>query len=197
MSNPEPEQRQDRILKGHHYDGIREYDNPMPGWWVWIFWITIVFAPLYVIGLNVFDWFDTYEEDLADGQAELEEMRQAYLAANPTVSFDEATLATYADDPAQVEAGQGIYMTSCLPCHGGAGEGGIGPNLTDDYWIHGNTFTSMFDVVTNGVIEKGMTPWEAILSPEQRAQVVAFVHSLHGTDPPNAKEPQGELITEG
>lgn len=181
-------------VMGHHYDGIREYDNPMPGWWIWIFWVTVIFAPIYVLGVHVFGFFDTYEDDLAQGQAELAQMRADYEAANPSASFDLTSLQTYADDPSAVEAGRGIFSTNCMPCHGAAGEGGIGPNLTDDYSIHGNQLTDLFTVVTNGVLEKGMTPWESILSPEQRAQVVAFVRSLHGTNPPNAKPPQGELV---
>ena len=86
-----------------------------------------------------------------------------------------------------------LYQANCMPCHGAAGEGGIGPNLTDAYWIHGSTHLSMFEIVTDGVLEKGMTPWGSILSVEERAQIVAFVASLQGTNPPNAKAPQGEL----
>lgn len=192
-TEPRQQAEQGPIL-GHHFDGIREYDNPMPGWWIWIFWVTIIIAPIYVLGVHVFGYINSYEDDLQEDMGELQEIRMAYETATPSSSFDVETLAAYAEDPAAIEAGGQTYQTYCLPCHGAAGEGGIGPNLTDDYWIHGNQLTDMFQVVTQGVVDKGMTPWDGILTPEQRAQVVAFVHSLHGTTPPNAKAPQGDLI---
>lgn len=184
----------DSNVLGHHYDGIREYDNPMPGWWIWIFWATIIFTPIYILGVHVFGFVDTYDDDLAESQAELAERREAFEASNPSTEIDEAFLTSFVEDESAVEAGDRLYQVNCTPCHGSAGEGGIGPNLTDNYWIHGNSYQSMFDIVTNGVIEKGMTPWESIMSVEERAQVVAFVATLIGTDPPNAKAPQGELI---
>ncbi len=189
-----PPQTEQAPVLGHHFDGIREYDNPMPGWWIWIFWVTVIFAPIYVLGVHVFGFINSYEDDLDQGMGELQEIRMAYETASPSESFDVETLQVYADDPAAVQAGEPLYQSYCVPCHGTAGEGGIGPNLTDDYWIHGNELTDMYRVVTQGVIEKGMTPWDGILTPEQRAQVVAFIHSLHGTTPPNAKAPQGDLI---
>jgi cytochrome c oxidase cbb3-type subunit 3 len=166
----------------------------MPGWWIWLFWITVIFAPIYILGVHVFGFVDTYDDDLAEGQAELAERRQAFEAANPSSEVDEAYLAAFSEDEVAIEAGSAIYQTNCMPCHGAAGEGGIGANLTDAYWIHGNSYTSMFEIVTDGVLEKGMTPWGSILSVEERAQVVAYVASLQGTNPPNAKAPEGELI---
>ena len=179
-------------LTDHDYDGIQEYDNPMPGWYTWIFILTVVFAVFYVLGIHVFGFINTYEDDLAAGQADLQTIRANYEAANPVASFDEATIATYIGDPAQVEAGAGYFATYCLACHGDKGQGLIGPNLTDNYWLHGNTNQDLFNVITNGVVEKGMAPWSAVLSPEQRAQTIAFIRSLEGTNPEGAKEPQGE-----
>jgi len=188
-----PDPNQDVVIEGHNYDGIREYDNPMPGWWLGIFWATVVFAPIYILGVHVFGFVNTYEDDLASGQSELREMREAHDAANPTFTADEPTLQAYVDDAVQKEAGATIFATNCAPCHGAAGQGLIGPNLTDRYWIHGGRNTDLFRVITDGVIEKGMTPWSNILSPEQRAQVIAFIRSIAGTEPEGAKEPQGEL----
>jgi cytochrome c oxidase cbb3-type subunit 3 len=188
---------QDVVIEGHNYDGIREYDNPMPGWWLGIFWASVVFAPIYMLGVHVFGFIDTYEEDLAQGQAELQEIRSAHEAANPTFLADEGTLAAYVGDEVHVEAGARLFATNCAACHGNAGQGLIGPNLTDRYWIHGSRNADLFGVITNGVIEKGMTPWGSILSPEQRAQLVAFIRSIEGTEPDGAREPQGELFEEG
>ncbi|GAB5518471.1 MAG: hypothetical protein RhofKO_07220 [Rhodothermales bacterium] len=181
---------QDRVIAGHRYDGIREYDNPMPGWWVWIFWATGIFAVIYVLGITYFDWFDTYEEDLSEGMAEIVALQEAAASGAPT--FDAATLATYHEVAEHVDAGAGYYAQYCAACHGAEGQGLIGPNLTDEFWIHGNDDETMFRIITEGVLDKGMTPWEAILTPEQRAQTVAFIRSIYGTNPANAKDPQGD-----
>lgn len=183
----------DRPIQGHRYDGIKEYDNPMPGWWLWIFWATVLFAPVYILGVHAFGFINSYQDDLAEGEAELQAVRDAYEQANPTFTADEETLAGYVGDPAAIEAGSQIFATNCSPCHGNAGQGLIGPNLTDHYWIHGHRNTDLFEVITNGVVAKGMTPWGAVLTPEQRAQVIAFIRSIQDSNPPGAKEPQGEL----
>lgn len=184
----------DQVIKGHKYDGIQEYDNPMPGWWLWLLWATVIFSVIYILGIHVFDFVDTYEDDLAQGQAELETRRAAFAETQPTFEADEATLATYVGDATRVEAGSANFAATCAPCHGPAGEGGIGPNLTDAYWIHGNANTDIFTVISKGVIEKGMAPWENVFSPEQRAELVAFIQSIQGTNPPNAKAPEGALV---
>lgn len=181
-------------MAGHKYDGIQEYDNPMPGWWVWIFVGTVVFAVVYFVGITFFDFVDTYEDDLAQSRQELSVIREAYAAANPTFQVDEATLAGYVGDEAMIAAGAEHYKALCAACHNEQGQGLIGPNLADAYWIHGGTNVDLFDVITKGVPEKGMPGWEANLTPEDRAAVVAFIRSLEGTNPPNAKEPQGELV---
>lgn len=184
---------QDQVIKGHKYDGIREYDNPMPGWWIALFWICVIFAGIYVLGVHVFDVIDTYEEDLAESLERLETVRTAYAEANPTFEADPATLAEFVGDTQAIEAGAQTYAAVCAACHGEQGGGSIGPNLTDNYWIHGNTNMDMYNVITEGVAAKGMPPWDSALSPEERAQLIAFLQSIHGTEPPNAKEPQGEL----
>lgn len=184
----------DRLIQGHKYDGIREYDNPMPGWWVGIFVLTIVFSVVYYVGIEFFDFVDTYEDDLAQSQAELASIREAYAASGPAFETDASALAAYASDPAMAEAGAGPYATYCASCHGAAGEGLIGPNLTDDYWIHGGTDVAIYEVLRVGVPAKGMPPWEAVLSEQDRASLVAFIRSVHGTAPANAKEAEGELV---
>ena len=184
----------DQVIQGHKYDGIREYDNPMPGWWVWLFWGTIIFSVVYFLGIRVFGFVDTYEEDLAESLADLEATRAAYAEANPTFDVDAASLAQFVEDPAHVEAGAAHYAAQCASCHGQQGQGLIGPNLADNYWIHGNSNVDIYNVITDGVIAQGMPPWESVFSPEERAELVAYVQSLQGTDPPNPKEPQGELV---
>lgn len=188
-----PEGQAEAPMQGHSYDGIQEYDNPMPGWWVWIFWATVLFTPFYILGVHVFGYIDTYQEDLAQSEQELAQIREAYAEAHPSLEVDEASLQKFVEDPAMAAAGATLFAANCASCHGAEGQGLIGPNLTDKYWIHGNTNVDIFNVITKGVLEKGMPPWESVFSVEERAQLVAFIRSLEGTNPPDAKEPQGEL----
>jgi len=183
------------LIAGHKYDGIEEYDNPMPGWWVWLFVAAIVWSPIYVLGVHQFGFINSYEDDLADKQAELAEWRAAYEEANPTVEVTDESIAAYVGVAEHVEAGSALFTKNCAMCHGNAAEGLIGPNLTDEYWIHGPTNSNLFGVITNGVLEKGMTPWGSILSVEERSQLIAFIRSVAGSNPPGGKAPEGEIAT--
>ena len=198
MSDQEPRNNapdnDDHIISGHMYDGIEEYDNPMPPWWVWIFILSIIWTPFYILGVHQFDWINSYEEDLAAQQAEIQDLRAAAQAANPVEEVDDAYITAFFGNTEAETAGAASFGAYCAACHGSAGEGLIGPNLTDEYWIHGDSPTAIFTVITKGVLEKGMTPWESMLTAEERAHLVAYVQSLRGSDPPNAKEPQGELV---
>ncbi len=183
------------LLAGHTYDGIKEYDNPMPRWWVATFWLTIVFSIAYVPAVHFFGWIDNYGDDLRQQTEKVAAVRAAYEQQNPTFEADEASLATFVQNASAVEAGGVIFQGVCAACHGEAGQGLIGPNLTDEYWIHGGSNTDIFRVLKEGVLDKGMPAWESQLSGEERAQLVAYVQSLAGTNPPGAKEPQGEPYT--
>ncbi|PIQ62523.1 MAG: nitrogen fixation protein FixP [Bacteroidetes bacterium CG12_big_fil_rev_8_21_14_0_65_60_17] len=183
----------DPLIQGHNYDGIEEYDNPMPGWWVWLFWICVAFAPLYVLGMHVFDIIPTYEERLEAEQAELAELRTAWEAQNPTFEISNSAIAEFVGIEEAILAGEALFSANCAVCHGNNGEGLIGPNLTDSYWIHGNENVDIFNVITDGVLDKGMTPWGNVLSPEERSQLVAYIRSIKGSDPEGAKAPQGTL----
>lgn len=181
----------DQILD-HNYDGIEEYDNPMPGWWVWLFIGTVVWSGVYVGGIWL-GYIDSYDEALAASQAEIKQLRLATEEAAPEVTQD--TLAAAVDDPALLQAGEGAYKTNCASCHGQQGEGLIGPNLTDDYWLHGGALTEIYATVETGVTAKGMPAWEGILTPEELIGVTAYIRTLHGTEPAGAKEPEGEAVT--
>ncbi len=189
-----PDNKEDNVIKGHQYDGIQEYDNPMPGWWVWIFIGSFAFAIFYVLGIQVFGYINTYEKDLEASLTELETMRTTYAATQPAFSVDEATLESYAQDAARIEAGAANFTAQCAACHGAEGQGLIGPNLTDAYWIKGGENIDIYEVITQGSLEKGMPPWEAVYTPEQRAEMVAFIRSLEGTSPANPKAAEGELF---
>ena len=184
----------DQVIKGHRYDGIKEYDNPMPGWWVWIFWVCVAYSAVYFIGITWMDFVDTYEDDLAQSQEALEMQRAAYAEANPTFEATPANLAEFAESADRVSAGEATYQSLCASCHGNKGQGVIGPNLTDAYWIHGGSNADIYKILTEGVAAKGMPAWDASLQPEERAELVAFIRSIQGTEPEGAKAPEGDLV---
>ncbi len=176
-------------LLDHSYDGIQEYDNPLPRWWVWIFWASILFAPLYITyyhfgpGMLEIDKYDAAMVAFFDNQAkELLAMGQ----------IDDALLDGLTDDAAMMKGAKKIFQSKCASCHGVFGEGGIGPNLTDDYWIHGGLPTEVYTTVSDGVPSKGMLAWKRSLRPAELLAVSSYVGTLLGSDPPNAKEPQGK-----
>lgn len=179
-------QPDDKLLD-HSYDGIQEYDNPMPRWWVWVFWATIIFVPLYYVLPSPFGEGEgkiaQYEADMAAHAS-----TQA-TATGPTVT-DEQLLQLVADRGALAD-GKTVFDANCAACHRADGGGLIGPNLTDDAWIHGGAPTAVHQTIAVGVLAKGMPPWERILKPEQLNHVTAYVLSLKGTNPPNPKAPEG------
>jgi len=177
-------------LTDHNYDGIQEYDNDLPPWWVFIFYLSIIFGVLYILNYHVLGTGDSQEMEYQ------KEMARAEIAkAKMEATMGSATL-VFLTEPAAIENGKKAYETNCVACHGAAGEGGVGPNLTDKYWIHGNSVDDMVKVITNGVPEKGMIPWEKSLSKRQIVEVASYIHLMQGTTPANAKEPQGELVAQ-
>lgn len=182
--------KNDHLLE-HSYDGIQEYDNPLPRWWVWIFWATIVFALAYA-----FDVTGRMKGPgrLKEYEAQMAEAAKRWPAATGTA--DPAVLVALARDPRAVAAGKATFTTTCAPCHRPDGGGLIGPNLTDDYWIHGGTLPQIQNTISVGVLDKGMPQWGKMLKPEQINDVTAYVASLRGTHPPNPKAPQGAKLEE-
>jgi cytochrome c oxidase cbb3-type subunit 3 len=180
--------KQDRLLD-HNYDGIQEYDNPMPAWWVWIFWATILFALLYWINVP---GIGSGKGRIAQYEAEVERAQALRAAAEQAAGpVTDELLFALAKDPAKVEAGRAVFAANCVPCHREDGGGSIGPNLTDDYWIHGGRPVAIHNTVDKGVLDKGMLAWGQTLKPDELNAVVAYVLTLHGTDPKDPKEPQG------
>lgn len=185
-----PIEEEEDLLIDHTYDGIQELDNPTPVWFNALFYSTIVFAIGYLLIYHVFGWGMNQEQEyLAEMQA-AEVQRMEYLATSGT-NIDENNVELDLS-PEMVIPGQEIYLQSCGVCHGNQGEGMIGPNLTDEYWLHGGDIKDIFRVVKYGVPDKGMVPWESSLTPVQIAQVSNFIASIIGTNPPNPKDPQGD-----
>jgi cytochrome c oxidase cbb3-type subunit 3 len=188
--------KRDEVLD-HDYDGIREYGNPLPNWWLWLFYGTILFSvfyvPFYLLGLG-----PSSKEMYDAEQAEVETLRKAAPVAGGMVAPAPGATQAPAQDSlegnaAAIEAGQAIFALNCIPCHGPQGQGVIGPNLADKYWLHGNTYADLLNTIANGVPEKGMIAWKTTLPPEKIRQVAAFVLSLQGSNPPNPKPPEGKL----
>ena len=182
----------DRVLLGHTYDGIREYDNPMPGWWVAVFWATVLFAPVYMLGVHAFDWIDSYGDDFNEAGAHLETVREQYASTGPAFKSDAGALREYASDADRAVVGAGVFATACASCHGADGGGLIGPNLADGFWLHGAGPEPVWRVINEGVLDKGMPAWKDQLSDDERAGLVAYTASIQGTSPTNPKAPQGE-----
>ncbi len=181
-------------LLDHDYDGIKEFDNPLPNWWLTTFYGAIVFAFLYV-GYYHFGPGPSLDEELAQDLAQVKALALSMKKQAPPAT--EAELAALLANPAKLAQGKKIFAEKCMVCHGAQGEGQIGPNLTDAYWIQGSaSLASIMKVVMVGVAEKGMPPWEALLKPEEIQAVTAFVKTLQGTKPANPKPPQGELVKE-
>jgi cytochrome c oxidase cbb3-type subunit 3 len=178
--------RESERLLDHAYDGIQEYDNPLPRWWVWIFYATIVFSVLYAV--DVGGWMKgpgrvpAYEHEMADA---------ARRWPVETGTGDTAALATAARDPATIASGRAAFATNCAVCHRADGGGLIGPNLADDYWIHGGSLAEIQRTIADGVLAKGMPNWGKLLRPEQVRALTAYVASLQGTSPKDGKAPEG------
>lgn len=178
------------ILLNHNYDGIMELDNRLPPWWLALFYVTIAFAVFYVPYYHIFtDWSSAkeYEEEMAAAKKEI----AAYQKTHGGGITDE-TVKLLTDEPSLAE-GQKIYAKNCVACHAADGGGGVGPNLTDKYWLHGGGIKNVFHTITNGVPEKGMIAWKTSLTPKQIQQVASYVLvKLQATTPADPKEPQGE-----
>ncbi|HEV2353540.1 MAG TPA: cbb3-type cytochrome c oxidase N-terminal domain-containing protein [Puia sp.] len=176
---------------GHDYDGIRELNNRLPPWWLYGFYLTIVFAGVYLWRYHVAHSAPLPAEEYQIAVREAEVRKAAFLKATAN-NVDENTVKLLTDK-SDLDAGKAIFQGVCFACHGMNGEGGVGPNLTDKYWLHGGSVGDVFKTIKYGWPDKGMKSWKDDYSPQQIAQLASYVKSLSGTNPPNAKAPQGTL----
>jgi cytochrome c oxidase cbb3-type subunit 3 len=178
----------------HNYDGIRELDNHLPPWWKWLFYGTIAWSVVYLIAYHVTESLPLSTQEYEDQVTLAEEEKLKYLALQPVAAVDENTL-VYAADADILAKGKKVFVTNCVSCHKADGGGNvIGPNLTDAYWLHGGTVKEIFLTVKNGYVEKGMPAWGKAMSPQDVRDVTFYVMSLQGTNPPDAKGPQGTMV---
>ena len=190
-----PIEEEKSIELNHNYDGIRELDNHLPPWWKWLFYGTIIWGFAYLIMYHVTFSLPLSTEEYNNQLAEADAVKKAFLASQPTSVIDENTL-VYNADAEIIAKGKKVFVgNNCQSCHRDDGGGNmVGPNLTDDYWIHGGTIKQIFTTIKTGVVEKGMPAWGKLMSPQDVRDVTFFVMSLHGTNPPNPKAPQGNLF---
>ncbi|MCB0340115.1 MAG: c-type cytochrome [Bdellovibrionales bacterium] len=186
---------EDKLLT-HDYDGIQEYDNDLPRWWKNIFWVTTVFG-LFYAGWVHLGFKEPQHAQLARELSELDEQRAAIASETGNQEFGEAQMLALTKDSEVVQKGKDIFAAKCAACHGLNAEGLVGPNLTDEYWIHGASITDILHIVRVGVPEKGMLSWETMMSEDEIRQVVSYVWTLQGSNPANPKAPEGQLSSKG
>jgi len=186
-----PVEKEQDVMLDHNYDGIKELDNSLPPWWVAMFYLSIGFAVVYMTYYHFTGAGPSSAEEYEMEMEQAEEAVQAYLATQANL-VDETNVTALTDEQA-LATGETIYNNNCAACHGMQGEGGVGPNMTDKYWIHGGDIKDVFSTIKYGVPEKGMISWKSQLSAADMHKVASYILTMQGTDPPNAKEPQGEL----
>ena len=186
-----PIEEEHEIILDHNYDGIRELDNSLPPWWLYGFYATIIFAAVYLVRFHIFNGdtqFDELEAEYAQAKIDIEAYKKT---AKDLVDINTVTVLT---DIADLKAGQAIFETNCVACHMADGGGGIGPNLTDEYWILGGGIKNVFNTVSEGGRNgKGMIAWKQSLKPSEMAQVASYVLQFQGTTPAKPKAPEGEI----
>lgn len=193
MTKAVPVEKEADVLLDHDYDGIKELDNALPPWWKYGFYITVVVAILYVFNFHVFGYGKTPEQEYAAEMEIGKRIEEAYKAKTKSL-VDENNVALA--DAAGIADGEKLYKQSCVACHGQNGEGGIGPNLTDEYWLHGGSLNDIYKTIKLGYPEKGMQSWESMYSPVQMKDLTSYVKSIYGTKPANAKAAQGEKLAD-
>lgn len=178
------------IIEDHEYDGIQELDNPAPAWFQFLFYVTIVFAIIYMINYHMIGKqnasFDEYMQEVTVAQQQKDEL----IRTGALINENNVKVLT---DAADIDKGKEIYNANCVSCHNADGGGGVGPNLTDKYWIHGGGIKNVFSTIKYGVPAKGMITWQTQLSPKQMNQVASYVLTFEGKTSANPKAPEGNI----
>ena len=194
LTNAVPVEREADVMLDHNYDGIKELDNALPPWWVWGFYLTIIFSVVYLLHYHIMKTGPSSEQEYKNEMAIAEQQIKDRQAKNADLITPET--AQLLTTPEALGEGKEIFTKNCVACHGPEGGGTVGPNLTDEYWIHGGGIKNVFKTVTEGVPAKGMISWKAQLSPKQIQSVASYILSLQGTKPAGGKDPQGDKWVE-
>jgi cytochrome c oxidase cbb3-type subunit III len=175
------------------YDGIKELDNRIPPWFNYLFGATVVFGIVYFLNYHVWQSSPLPLAEYTEEVNAADLSRRVRMVAEGTINEDELAPLT---DETSLKAGQERFLKNCITCHGSHAEGIVGPNLTDQYWIHGGGIKNVFSTIKNGVPEKGMISWKLVFTPKEIQQLASYVLSLQGSNPPNGKKPEGTLYVE-
>lgn len=187
-------EKEESIMLDHDYDGIKELDNNLPPWWKYGFYLTILIGVIYLINFHITKTAPLQAEEYTNSIKKAEAEIAEYMK-NSANNVDENTVKLLTD-ASDLSAGKDMFISTCAACHGKFGEGTVGPNLTDDYWIHGGGVKDIFKTIKYGWPDKGMKSWKEDFSPIQIAQITSYIRTLKGTNPANAKDKQGELYVE-
>jgi cytochrome c oxidase cbb3-type subunit 3 len=191
LTKSEPMESEDTVMLDHDYDGIKELDNTLPPWWVYLFYATIIFAGIYLVRFEIMG-ADNQEMELKKEMADAKIAVAEYMKTAPDL-MDEKTV-TLLTEPADLAAGKAIFTANCVACHRADGGGQIGPNLTDDQWILGGGIKNVFHTLNNGGRDgKGMISWKGTLKPKEMQLVASYVLSLKGSNPKDPKAAEGEI----
>ncbi|QIH39903.1 c-type cytochrome [Flavobacterium sp. Sr18] len=194
LTKTESLDNEDQLLLDHDYDGIKELDNNLPPWWVYLFYACIIFGVVYMVRFEVLG-ADNQEMELKKEVAQAKIDIAEYMKTASDM-MDEKTV-TLLTDPADLAAGKEIFTTNCAACHRADAGGQIGPNLTDDKWILGGGIKNVFHTLVNGGRDgKGMISWKGTLKPKEMQKVASYILSLKGSNPPDPKAPEGEVWVE-
>ena len=185
-----PVEKEESILLDHDYDGIRELDNFLPPWWKWLFYATIVWGGVYLVTYHITGSFPLQDSEYQAEVSVADEKLRALKTGQTGPAIDENTVTATTESVALAD-GKETFSSICSSCHKADGGGDIGPNLTDKFWKHGGDIRSIFKVVTHGVQGTNMVAWGTSMSPEKIRNVSSYVLTLQGTNPPNAKKPEG------
>lgn len=188
LTKSTPIENEQNILLSHDYDGIKELDNRIPPWFHALFWGAIVFGAIYLVKFHIVGSGNVQEEEYLE-EVRIANVEQQILIKTGALLNEETV--TVSVDAAVIQEGKGIFLKNCVACHGQNAEGLVGPNLTDDFWIHGGGIKNVFKTIKYGVPQKGMISWQSQLNPNQMQAVGSYILTLHGTNPPNAKAPEG------
>lgn len=181
-------QDEGKIIEGHEYDGIKELDNPLPGWWLATFYGTIIFAFLYYIHYTFTD-APTLAQEL---EIAMSSIHSAKSTSSKTLTEDELSNKF---TPESIQQGRAVYIGKCAACHAETGGGMIGPNLTDNAWIHGTgQRADIYKVVSEGVADKGMPAWGEMLKADELIAVTSYAYSLKNKNVPGGKPAQGNVV---
>jgi cytochrome c oxidase cbb3-type subunit 3 len=194
LTNAIPLELEATVMTDHEYDGIRELDNNLPPWWKYGFYFTILFGFVYIYNYHIAHSSPLQLQEYTAELVEADSLKKEQLK-NAAASIDESNVIALLD-ASSLNSAKSIFIGNCANCHGQNGEGGVGPNMTDDYWIHGGGIQNIFKTIKYGVPAKGMIAWQAQLKPEAIQKVASYILTLQGTNPANGKAAQGTIWTD-